>query len=148
MFKKIDWADMGITKHQWRKITHFRFADDIVLISDRPCEKNSQKTGICVTSTRIKINSSKTQFMTVKMLPLKVRRLIKSHPTNILAWNKNKPKHNQICEINWRIGLALDGTRKVKPRVQSRYLSQYVWNIKCSINVCFPFLCMKRKLWH
>ena len=135
MFKKVDFGDMGI-KIDGEKLNHLRFADDIVLIADRVDEAREmlRRLNEVSNSVGLKINGSKTQFMTNLVvsegLNLNGSNLELVSSYKYLGHELRIGRDNQTCEINRRIGLAWAGFGKL----------QYVF--KAHIPVC-----LKRKVY-
>lgn len=119
MFKRIDLGDTGINING-EKLTHLRFPDDIVLITDRIDEaremvrilENASKT------VGLNINTNKTEFMTNLVLsegiPMNGGFLRQASSYKYLGHEIRIGRDNQTCELKRRIGLTWGAFGKLK----------------------------------
>lgn len=111
MFKKIELDNRGINVNG-ETLSHLRFADDIVLISDRLDEANKMVSELSVASQKVglKINIAKTQFMTNLVpscnLMLEGKEIQYVISYKYLGHEIRIGRDNQTCELNRRIGLT------------------------------------------
>lgn len=111
MFKNIKLDNKGISV-DGEKLHHLRFADDIVLISDRLDEANEMLLDLSAASQKVglKINITKTQFMT-NLVPscnliLEGKEIQYVTSYKYLGHEIRLTRDNQTCELNRRIGLT------------------------------------------
>lgn len=119
MFKKINFGEMGINING-EKLNHLRFADDILLITERVDEAREMLSRLETASKSIglKINTNKTQYMT----NLVVSGSISIGENNITQVTSYKYLGHEICigrdnqtrEINRRIGLTWSAFGKLR----------------------------------
>lgn len=111
MCKKINWESMGINI-DGEKISHLRFADDIVLISEDVREAQNMLNILNKKSEEIglKINTGKTQFMTNLVLSRNItlndNYLQQVSTYKYLGHEICIGRDNQTLEIQRRIGLT------------------------------------------
>lgn len=111
MFKKINWDDLGINI-DGENLNHLRFADDIVLISDRLDKAMRMLESLQTASRRVglKINTSKTQFMTnlvvSNSITLEYSEIEQVSCYKYLGHEIRINRDNQTAELQRRIGLA------------------------------------------
>ena len=111
MLKEINWNNLGVNING-EDLNHLRFADDVVLISDRidkatqmlhDLEKASKKAGL-------KINSSKTQYMTNLVMSgnisLSGNEVQQVSSYKYLGHEIRVGRDNQTVEFQRRIGLT------------------------------------------
>lgn len=111
MFKKIDIDDMGINING-EMLSHLRFADDFVMISDG-LDKAADALSRLASASRqvgLKINTFKTQFMT-NLVPssnllVEGKDIQQVTSYKYLGHEIKIGRDNQTCEMERRVGLS------------------------------------------
>lgn len=136
MFKKIGFDEMGINING-EKLSHLRFADDIVIIADRIDEAKEMLHRLQRTSETVglKINFNKTEYLTNLVVSEEITAegnpIKQASSYKYLGHEICIGRDNQTCEIKRRIGLTWAAFGKLK----------YIW--KSNIPVC-----LKRKVFN
>lgn len=119
MFKKIDFENMGINING-EKLNHLRFADDIVVITDRVDEAREMLRRLQNASRTVglNINVNKTEFITNLVLsegiPLNGGFLRQASSYKYLGHEISIGRDNQTWEIKRRIGLTWGAFGKLR----------------------------------
>lgn len=109
--KQLPWENRGVNI-DGEKLTHLRFADDIVLITDNIGEAKQMIEEIVQASLKVglQINASKTQIMTNLVLAQNIKtgdsEIKETYMYKYLGHEIQIGKNNQTHEIQRRIGLG------------------------------------------
>jgi len=124
MFKKIDFEDIGLNTNGER-LNHLKFADDIVLVTDRIDEAREilRRLNNAWETAGLKINFSNTQFMTNLEVSERIY-LGSSHIEQVVSYKHLGHailigRDNQTREIARRIGLSWAAFGKLSNTLKS-----------------------------
>ena len=122
--KSLSWENRGINI-DGERLTHLRFADDIVLISDNIGNAKQMLEELVGASLKVglRINTSKTQIMTNLVLAQSIRigdsDIKETHLYKYLGHEIQIGKNNQTNEIQRRIGLGWAAFGKLRETFKS-----------------------------
>ncbi|XP_030755289.1 uncharacterized protein LOC115881780 [Sitophilus oryzae] len=122
--KSLSWENRGINI-DGERLTHLRFADDIVLVSDNIGDSKQMLEELVQASLKVglRINTSKTQIMTNLVLTQNIRigdaDIKETHIYKYLGHEIQIGKNNQIHEIQRRIGLGWAAFGKLRETFKS-----------------------------
>jgi hypothetical protein len=131
VFKELDWEDMGVNING-RKLSHLRYANDVVLITDKQDELFTMLTQLAQKSEKIglKMNMNKTKIMTNTNNKINIG--INNENIEVvdhyiyLGQTVAASKENQTAEIQRRIRLAWAAFGKLRWVLKNTKIQQYL----------------------
>jgi len=122
--KSLSWEDKGVNI-DGERLTHLRFADDIVIVSDNIGDAKQMLEEMVRASSQVglRINAGKTQIMTNLVLAQNIRigdsDIKETHMYKYLGHEIQIGKNNQTHEIQRRIGLGWAAFGKLRETFKS-----------------------------